>query len=113
VADEFGARTLIEADAFFAIYALLPVAVAVAHAKAWIPARYSELERLEHEIIGRNVKVPFELLKVAGLGTVHVPCTAPIAEEPKLPLVLLHGYAAGNALWACVRQLFRDLCTFH
>lgn len=80
----------------------LPVAVAVSHAKLWIPARYAELERLEQEIIGRNVKVPFEMLKVAGLGTVHVPCTTLTTEEPTLPLVLLHGYAAGNALWACV-----------
>ncbi|KAF1787304.1 Alpha/Beta hydrolase fold [Phytophthora cactorum] len=83
------------------LYILLPVTVVVSHARLWIPARYSELEHLEHVIIGLNVKVPFFLLKVAGLGTVHVPCTATSTEEPKFPLVLLHGFAAGNALWAC------------
>ncbi|KAG6609988.1 serine protease family S33 [Phytophthora cinnamomi] len=86
---------------FWLAYLALPATVVVAHARLWIPARYSELERLEHEIIGRNLNGPFETLKVAGLGTVHVPCTAPNNYEPKLPLVLIHGYAAGNALWAC------------
>ncbi|KAG3056220.1 hypothetical protein PI125_g25595 [Phytophthora idaei] len=86
---------------FYAVYILLPVTVVVSHARLWIPARYSELEHLEHEIIGLNVKVPFVLLKVAGLGTVHLPCTATSTEEPKFPLVLLHGFAAGNPLWAC------------
>ncbi|KAL4169782.1 hypothetical protein KRP22_010695 [Phytophthora ramorum] len=86
---------------FWAVYLLLPAIVVTSHLKAWIPARYSELERLEREIIERNVKVPFETLKIAGLGTVHVPCLAPTTEEPRPPLVLLHGYAAGNALWAC------------
>ncbi|KAJ8566817.1 hypothetical protein ON010_g6303 [Phytophthora cinnamomi] len=86
---------------FWLAYLALPATVVVAHARLWIPARYSELERLEHEIIGRNLNGPFETLKVAGLGTVHVPCTAPNNDEPKLPLVLIHGYAAGNALWAC------------
>ncbi|KAI9995843.1 hypothetical protein PInf_012911 [Phytophthora infestans] len=86
---------------FEAVYILLPLTVVVSHARLWIPARYSELERLEHEIIESNVKVPFCSLNVAGLGTVHVPCTAPMTGKPKIPLVLLHGYAAGNALWAC------------
>ncbi|KAL3673376.1 hypothetical protein V7S43_001091 [Phytophthora oleae] len=86
---------------FWTIYVLLPPAVMISEARLWVPARYSELQRLEHEIIGRNVKVPFETMKVAGLGTVHVPCSAPATEETKPPLVLLHGYAAGNALWAC------------
>ncbi|KAG7380552.1 Alpha/beta hydrolase domain-containing protein 4 [Phytophthora pseudosyringae] len=97
-------------DMFWAVYILLPVAVVVSEARLWVPARYSELARLEYEIIGCNVKVPFEMLKVAGLGTVHVPCTAPVSEETQLPLVLLHGYAAGNALWACN---FEELATHY
>ncbi|RLN58421.1 hypothetical protein BBJ28_00007448 [Nothophytophthora sp. Chile5] len=69
--------------------------------RVWIPARYSELERLERAILERNVKVPFQMMKPAGLGTVHIPCTAPDDGEPIKTLVLIHGYAAGNALWAC------------
>ncbi|RLN87647.1 hypothetical protein BBJ28_00001125 [Nothophytophthora sp. Chile5] len=58
--------------------------------------------RLERAILERNVKVPFHMMKPAGLGTVHIPCTAPDDGEPSKTLVLIHGYAAGNALWACV-----------
>lgn len=86
------------------MFVLTPLVVAASHAKFWIPARYEELERIERGILKKNVKVPFEMLKVAGLGTVYVPCTSPVTKEPeeKKTLVLVHGFAAGNALWACV-----------
>ncbi|TYZ69381.1 hypothetical protein PybrP1_010240 [[Pythium] brassicae (nom. inval.)] len=86
---------------FALVFILTPLVVAISHAKFWVPARYEELERIERRILRRNVAVPFKLSKVAGLGTVHVPCTS-AAKSPKT-LVLVHGFAAGNALWACVR----------
>lgn len=92
------------ADAFALVYTLLPVIVAISQAKLWIPARYSELERLERKLLDRNVKSPYSVLKVAGLGTIHVPCTAPDqSAKPAKTLVLVHGYAAANGLWTCVR----------
>lgn len=94
---------------FALVFFLTPLVVAVAHAKFWVPARYEELERIERRILRRNVKAPFELSKVAGLGTVHVPCTTKTAKSPKT-LVLVHGFAAGNALWACVRSAFSRYC---
>ncbi|KAJ0394092.1 hypothetical protein P43SY_001054 [Pythium insidiosum] len=86
---------------FLAVYLSIPVVIALAHAKFWIPARYSELERIERSILERNVKSPFHLLKVAGLGTVFVPTTSSKAKASVKTLVLIHGFAAGNALWAC------------
>lgn len=88
---------------FALVFLLTPLVVAISHAKFWIPARYEELERVERSILKKNVHVPFKMLKVAGLGTVYVPrTTVPTKEEEKKTLVLVHGFAAGNALWACV-----------
>lgn len=89
------------AVAFALLFLSVPIVVAISHAKFWIPARYKDLERIERRILRRNVKVPFELMKVAGLGTVYVPCTDESSKKKKT-LVLVHGFAAGNALWACV-----------
>lgn len=89
-------------DGFVIVYLLVPVVVAISHAKLWIPARVSALEELEREIIGRNVTCPFHLMKIAGLGTVYVPCTSKDSSTRPKTLVLVHGFAAGNALWACV-----------
>jgi hypothetical protein len=92
-------------DLFFAVYFAVPIVVALAHAKFWVPARYAELERIERELLEKNLSCKFELLKVAGLGTVYVPCTSKtVTSRTKKTLVLVHGYAAGNALWACVRS---------
>lgn len=89
------------------MYLLLPAIVVISHAKLWIPARVSKLEQLEHDLIKKNMKRPFHQMKIAGLGTVHVPCAdrKKISDKPKT-LVLVHGFAAGNALWACVRPVF-------
>lgn len=95
------------AVSFALVFVLTPLIVAVSHARFWVPARYEELERIERRILSRNVAVPFELSKVAGLGTVHVPCTAEAKTGAPQTLVLVHGFAAGNALWACVRCVCR------
>jgi hypothetical protein len=89
------------------LYLLVPAVVAISHANLWIPSRVSELERLERELIGRNVSCPFHLMKIAGLGTVHVPCSSKDAVRAKT-LVLVHGFAAGNALWACVSAVTKQ-----
>uniref|UniRef100_K3WBF1 AB hydrolase-1 domain-containing protein n=1 Tax=Globisporangium ultimum (strain ATCC 200006 / CBS 805.95 / DAOM BR144) TaxID=431595 RepID=K3WBF1_GLOUD len=86
--------------AFALLFLLLPVVVAISHAKFWIPARYEELERVERHILSRNLRIPFEMMKIAGLGTVFVPCTDS-NKTKKQTIVLVHGFAAGNALWAC------------
>lgn len=104
------ARCASPAVGFALVFFFTPLVVALSHAKFWIPARYKDLERIERRILRANVKVPFTMTKVAGLGTVHVPCTSS-AKAPKT-LVLVHGFAAGNALWACVRALVLLLVSF-
>ncbi|KAF1322382.1 hypothetical protein FI667_g11361, partial [Globisporangium splendens] len=86
--------------AFALLFLLLPVVVAISHAKFWIPARYEDLERVERHILSHNLRVPFDMMKIAGLGTVFVPCTDNSSTK-KQTIVLVHGFAAGNALWAC------------
>ncbi|TMW55090.1 hypothetical protein Poli38472_013852 [Pythium oligandrum] len=68
----------------------------------WTSASYEKLEQAERRILERAVQVPFEMTKVASLGTVIVPCSD---EEKRRSgqakdLVLIHGFAGGNAVWA-------------
>ncbi|DBA04440.1 TPA: hypothetical protein N0F65_010036 [Lagenidium giganteum] len=83
-------------------YLALPLVIAMSHAQLWIPARYEALERVEHQILSKIVKCPFQMMKIAGLGTVYVPTTKSKTDNrPVQTIVLIHGFAAGNALWAC------------
>nr|CCA27382.1 cleavage induced serine protease family S33 putative [Albugo laibachii Nc14] len=67
----------------------------------WVPATYEQLEKAEKRILQRNIRVPFEVTKVARLGTVFIPCTGNNSKaEAVKDLVLVHGFAGGNALWA-------------
>ncbi|CCI42566.1 unnamed protein product [Albugo candida] len=67
----------------------------------WVPATYEQLERAEKRILQRNIRVPFVISKVAQLGTVFIPCTGKNPQSEKVrDLVLVHGFAGGNALWA-------------
>lgn len=69
----------------------------------WVPATYEQLERAEKRILQRNIRVPFVISKVAQLGTVFIPCTGKNPQSEKVrDLVLVHGFAGGNALWAAV-----------
>ena len=69
----------------------------------WVAATYEQLEKAEKRILQRNIRVPFEVAKVAQLGTVFIPCTGNNSKaEPVKDLVLVHGFAGGNALWAAV-----------
>ncbi|KAF1322406.1 Cleavage induced serine protease family s33, partial [Globisporangium splendens] len=69
----------------------------------WVPASYDKLEQVERKIWEKAMpSTPFEMTKVAKLGTVIVPCT----DKEKVKngkvdnLVLVHGFAGGNAVWA-------------
>ncbi|CAH0477204.1 unnamed protein product [Peronospora belbahrii] len=66
----------------------------------WVPARYAKLEEAERKILTRAVSVPFEMKKVARLGTVVVPCSDENKRKDATNLVLIHGFAGGNAVWA-------------
>ncbi|ETI48959.1 hypothetical protein L914_06880 [Phytophthora nicotianae] len=66
----------------------------------WVPASYSKLEEAERKILTRAISSPFEMKKVARLGTVVVPCSDEKKRESAKNLVLIHGFAGGNAVWA-------------
>lgn len=71
----------------------------------WVPASYASLERVERKILEQSIDAPFEMIKVARLGTVIVPCTdaAKVQRGEAKNLVMVHGFAGGNAVWAPVR----------
>ncbi|GLD99988.1 hypothetical protein PINS_up008716 [Pythium insidiosum] len=69
----------------------------------WVPASLDKLEAAERRILSQSLgSVPFEMTKVARLGTVIVPCTdlKKRREGRARDLVLIHGFAGGNAVWA-------------
>ncbi|OWZ22045.1 Serine protease [Phytophthora megakarya] len=66
----------------------------------WVPASYAKLEAAERKILARAIPTPFEMKKVAQLGTVVVPCSDEKKREQAKNLVLIHGFAGGNPVWA-------------
>uniref|UniRef100_H3HDA6 AB hydrolase-1 domain-containing protein n=1 Tax=Phytophthora ramorum TaxID=164328 RepID=H3HDA6_PHYRM len=66
----------------------------------WVPASYAKLEEAERKILTRAIPTPFEMKKVAQLGTVVVPCSDEKKRKDAKNLVLIHGFAGGNAVWA-------------
>ncbi|KAE8966915.1 hypothetical protein PF011_g27761 [Phytophthora fragariae] len=54
----------------------------------------------ERKILKRAIPTPFEMKKVAQLGTVVVPCSDEKKRANAKNLVLIHGFAGGNAVWA-------------
>jgi hypothetical protein len=60
------------------------------------------LEEVERKVYEQYIVSDFSLLKVAGLGTVHVPYCGDGSRLPPRTLVLVHGYMAGNGFWAAV-----------
>ncbi|GMF22294.1 unnamed protein product [Phytophthora lilii] len=68
----------------------------------WVPASYAKLEEAERKILTRAIPTPFEMKKVAQLGTVVVPCSDEQKRAQAKNLVLIHGFAGGNAVWAMV-----------
>ncbi|OQR98972.1 serine protease family S33 [Achlya hypogyna] len=70
--------------------------------RLWIPANFDALASIEDMLYKSHIMSDYKLLKIGGLGTVHVPYCG-VTDESRLPplnLVLVHGYAAGNAFWA-------------
>jgi abhydrolase domain-containing protein 5 len=82
----------------------------------WIPASYEKLEQVERRIYENHVKAPFEMKKIAQLGTIVVPCTNKEKRNKGQvkDLVLIHGFASGNAFWAAnlqdLAQHFNVVC---
>lgn len=66
----------------------------------WVPANESALEARESSLYKAHVKTDYEMTKVAGLGTVHVPYSGDQERTtPVKKLVLVHGFGGGNGLW--------------
>ncbi|RLN87650.1 hypothetical protein BBJ28_00001126 [Nothophytophthora sp. Chile5] len=70
----------------------------------------ARLEEAERRILTRAIPTPFEMTKVAQLGTVVVPCSDEEKRAEAKNLVLIHGFAGGNAVWATVRFPFTASC---
>ena len=68
----------------------------------WVPASYAKLQEAERKILTRAVSAPYEMKKVAQLGTLVVPCSDEKKRREAGNLVLIHGFAGGNAVWALV-----------
>jgi hypothetical protein len=74
--------------------------------RLWIPARIESIEEIEGQIYKTHVLTECTMTKVGGLGTVHVPyCGEKKSDStsPPIPVVLVHGFAAGNVFWATVQ----------
>eukprot|EP01084_Bolivina_argentea_P052638 96679_1 len=67
----------------------------------WVNASYEKLKEAEAKLFRMHGSVEFEQDIVNGLGTVSVKGYGCGQEEcnSKPPLVLIHGYGAGNAFW--------------
>lgn len=76
----------------------------------WVPASYAKLEEAERNILTRAIPTPFEMKKIAQLGTVVVPCSDEKKRGNAKNLVLIHGFAGGNAVWAMVNPLLLVGC---
>jgi pimeloyl-ACP methyl ester carboxylesterase len=75
----------------------------------WIPASFEKLEEAEKRILQKHVRTPFEIKKIASLGTVVVPCSDQNKQKTAKNLVLIHGFAGGNAMWAAnLEHLAKD-----
>ncbi|OQR91484.1 serine protease family S33 [Thraustotheca clavata] len=77
--------------------------------KLWVSASLEKLTKIEDSLYKSHIMSEYKMLKVAGLGTVHIPYCGEVRDESRLPplnLVLIHGYAAGNAFWATNLQEF-------
>ncbi|EQC36828.1 hypothetical protein SDRG_05660 [Saprolegnia diclina VS20] len=71
--------------------------------KLWVSANLETLTTIEDRLYNAHIMAEYKMLKIGGLGTVHVPYCGEKRDESRLPplnLVLVHGYAAGNAFWA-------------
>lgn len=72
----------------------------------WIPASYTKLEQAERRLLHSSLQgASYEMTKVANLGTVVVPCTDQLNRQSAKNLVLIHGFAGGNPVWASVNSL--------
>lgn len=89
-------------DALAVLCCVVPAWIAVSNLRLWVPADAKELELLEKKVYDQYIVSEFSLLKVAGLGTVHVPYCGDGARLPPRNLVLVHGYMAGNGFWSAV-----------
>jgi hypothetical protein len=89
-------------DALVALCCIAPAWVSICSLRLWLPADDQVLEEVERKVYEQYIVSDFSLLKVAGLGTVHVPYCGDGSRLPPRTLVLVHGYMAGNGFWAAV-----------
>ena len=84
---------------------LLPTFLLINSERIWRPVAEDTLHSFEKALYDAHIKNKFTMEKVAGLGTVHVPFSGNNDEEAIIEdIVLIHGFAAGNAFWAMVIQ---------
>lgn len=87
---------------FVVLACVLPAWTSACRLKLWRPANDQLLLDAEEQLY-RKFLAPgsFDMTKVAGLGTVHVPYSGDtIPGQTPTTLVLVHGYLAGNGFWA-------------
>ncbi|KAG7399465.1 Alpha/beta hydrolase domain-containing protein 4 [Phytophthora boehmeriae] len=83
---------------FVALACFVQAWSAICQLRLWLPADATVLHSVEYLIYKSFLGSEFTMSIVAGLGTVHVPCSG--EKENARTLVLVHGYGAGNAFWA-------------
>ncbi|TDH72824.1 hypothetical protein CCR75_008966 [Bremia lactucae] len=91
-------------DALAVLCCVFPSWLSCCNLHLWLPSNLTELEKIEKTIHQKFIMTEFALLKVAGLGTIHVPYCGVAQQHPPKNLVLLHGYLAGNAFWTANLQ---------
>lgn len=101
---ESGSTTAHLVTALCVACCVLPGWLLVCNRRLWLPADGKTLEEVEEKIYHKYVTTGFNMQKVAGLGTVHVPYCGDGSQLPPRNIVLVHGYMAGNAFWAAVRH---------
>lgn len=80
---------------------MMPVILVINLSRIWLPVSIEKHAKVERLLYSSHLdEDAYHMRIIAGLGTVHVPYSgAKKSDSTMIDLVLVHGFAAGNAFW--------------